>query len=77
MPIIQLKRRETSGNKNVTLQAGEPYYNLKDKKLYIGTKDNESLEGRRHIAEIWMRTSIRGDRVSVGVESLPFTLSSR
>lgn len=55
MPTIQLKRRTTSGNENVKLQAGEPYYNLKDRKLYIGTKDNESLEGRIHITQLKKR----------------------
>ena len=33
--LIRLKRRKKSENEGVTLHAGEPYYNMADKALYV------------------------------------------
>lgn len=53
---IRVKRRTKEGNDDVKLYGGEPYYNLHDKKLYIGnsTSDNtpEELSDEKHIAQI-------------------------
>ena len=53
--LIRLKRRKKSENEGVTLHAGEPYYNMADKALYIGdtSKDNEAGDlPDKHIAEV-------------------------
>ena len=42
--IIRLKRRTSAGNSGVILQAGEAYYNIADKKLYIGNQDEELID---------------------------------
>lgn len=57
MPTIQLKRRTTSGNENVKLQPGEPYYNIADRKLYIGNADDQEglKKGRIHITQLKKR----------------------
>jgi hypothetical protein len=56
---IKFKRKETSGNPTSEagkrLAAGEPFYNLADKHLYIGNKDDgggEEIAGKKHISEI-------------------------
>lgn len=55
--LIRVKRKKNTGNASVKLQGGEPYYNLADKKLYIGDSTDsdvpaEMVEGKKHIAEI-------------------------
>ena len=53
MPPIKIKRTENKENYNVVLSAGEPFYNLATKKLYIGNKDNDKITATRpHIAKI-------------------------
>lgn len=54
---IQLKRSRTSDN-SPELDAGEPFYNLTDKKLFVG-HDGTNLDKRKHIAEI-ENTSVSG-----------------
>ena len=55
--LIRVKRKKNTGNANVKLQGGEPYYNLAEKKLYIGDSTDsdvpaEMVEGKKHIAQI-------------------------
>jgi hypothetical protein len=52
MALVKVKRKRSSGNNNVVLQAGEPYYNLADKTLFVGSTDGESVSGKKHIAQI-------------------------
>jgi len=33
---IRVKRKKSTGNNGVVLKAGEPYYNLFDRQLYVG-----------------------------------------
>lgn len=49
---VRVKRKKSSGNEGVTLKAGEPYYNLKDKTLFVGASDNENVVGKKHVAQI-------------------------
>ena len=51
--LIRLKRKTTPGNNNVVLAAGEAYYNLADKRLYVGSQDSEIVnENKKHLTEI-------------------------
>lgn len=55
--LIRVKRKKSTGNASVKLQGGEPYYNLVEKKLYIGDSTAsdvpaEMAEGKKHIAQI-------------------------
>lgn len=52
MALFRIKRKKSTGNNNVKLLAGEPYYNLADKRLYIGDNDNQSLSQKKHVAQI-------------------------
>lgn len=54
---IRLKRKTTTGNSKVVLQTGEPYYNTKDKRLYIGDSENQSLTNKKHIAQVTTQTA--------------------
>lgn len=51
---IQLKRSKTP-NRSPELAAGEPFYNLTDKKLFIG-QDGKDLTSRKHVSQV-TRTS--------------------
>lgn len=73
---IKFKRKETSGNPESEagkrLAAGEPFYNLADKHLYIGNTDyggGEVIEGKKHISEITVSEveDENGKRVAVSV----------
>ena len=52
--LIRLKRKKSSGNNGVVLTAGEAYYNLADKRLYVGNTDNDDISSvsKKHIAQI-------------------------
>ena len=52
--LIRLKRKKSSGNSGVVLAAGEAYYNIADKRLYIGNTDGEdvSSDSKKHIVQI-------------------------
>lgn len=52
MALFRIKRKKSTGNNNVKLLAGEPYYNLADKRLYVGDSDNQSLSQKKHVAQI-------------------------
>lgn len=57
--LIQLKRKKSTGNANISLLAGEPYYNLTDKKLYIGdsTTSSNIPTTKKHVAQITKLTA--------------------
>lgn len=52
--LIRLKRKKSTGNSGIILASGEPYYNLIDKRLYIGNTNGENISSssKKHIAEI-------------------------
>lgn len=52
--LILLKRKNSAGNNGVVLAAGEAYYNLHDKRFYIGNNDNDDTSNadKKHIAQI-------------------------
>lgn len=55
--LIRLKRKKSTGSTGVLLQSGEPYYNLDEKKLFIGNDTGEAgataiPSTQKHIAEI-------------------------
>lgn len=50
--LIRLKRRTSDSTSDVKLQAGEAFYNAYTKQLFIGNSDDESVSGKKHIAEI-------------------------
>lgn len=50
--LIKLRRKKSSGNNGVTLAAGEAYYNLADKHLFVGNSENEEVTSKKHIAQI-------------------------
>lgn len=58
--LIRLKRKKSKGNDGVVLSAGEAYYNLEDKRLYVGNEDGENVlresndpNGlKKHIAQV-------------------------
>lgn len=69
---IKFKRKETTGEPQTEdgkkLEAGEPFYNLADKHLYIGNTDaagGELIEGKKHISEVTV--SVSDDKVKVAI----------
>ena len=56
--LIKIKRKLSAGNDGIRLSKGEPFYNLSDKHFYIGNKDEDTLDGKKHIAEV---TKVDGD----------------
>lgn len=50
--LIKVKRKRSTGNGNMIVNSGEPFYNMADKHFYIGNKENESVSSKKHIAEI-------------------------
>ena len=56
---IKVKRRLTTGNENVILDKGEPFYNVADKHFYIGNEDGSTP--KTHIAEITSPEESKGD----------------
>lgn len=50
--LIRLKRRTSDSTSDVKLQAGEAFYNAHTKQLFIGNSDDESVSGKKHIAQI-------------------------
>lgn len=50
--LIKLRRKKSTGNAGVTLAAGEAYYNLVDRNLFVGNKADESVSTKKHIAQI-------------------------
>ena len=60
--LIRLKRKKSSGNNGVVLTAGEAYYNLADKRLYVGNTDNDDISSvsKKHIAQITARAPRNG-----------------
>lgn len=59
--VIQLRRRKSNNNSNIILEEGEPYYNLAEKKLYVGNweageavdgKDRVDGKNKKHLTEI-------------------------
>lgn len=52
--LIRLKRKKSTSNSGIILASGEPYYNLIDKRLYIGNTNGENISSssKKHIAEI-------------------------
>lgn len=62
---IQLKRSKTS-NRSPELAAGEPFYNLTDKKLFIG-HDGENIDARKHVSEVTKTSTDNTDTVKFSV----------
>lgn len=48
--VIRFKRKKLTGNDNVDLLAGEPYFNLNDKHFYICEEDGSFPD--KHVAEV-------------------------
>lgn len=69
MTLIKFKRKKSSSNEDITLHAGEPFYNLSDKRLYIGSKDGEKLENKKHVAEVTLIKDASGTRFQIGEDS--------
>lgn len=66
--LIRLKRKTTPGNNNVVLAAGEAYYNLSDKELYVGNSDGESVDSnKKHIAQITIDTSVGDNTIAFSI----------
>ena len=61
---IKFKRKGSTNNNNVSLSQGEPYYNIADKHLYIGNKDDDKLTGRKHLTEVTV--SDDGKTIQIG-----------
>lgn len=78
--LIRLKRKKSKGNKNVELKSGEPYYNLKEKKLFVGNAvDNETenalLPDQKHIAQITNTNEVQETAaVNSGDATVKFTV---
>lgn len=63
MPKIQFKRKKSTGIGTNKLSAGEPLYNLYDKKLYIGGNASSDETPSKHLTEVGVSTA---GKVSIG-----------
>ena len=63
MPKIQFKRKKSTGIGTNKLSAGEPLYNLQDKKLYIGGNVSEDETPSKHLTEVGVSSA---GKVSIG-----------
>ena len=63
MAKIQFKRKKSTGISTNKLSAGEPLYNLQDKKLYIGGNASEDETPSKHLTEVGVSTA---GKVSIG-----------
>ena len=63
---IKLKRT-TDADKSPVLDAGEPFYNLTDKKLFVGNEDSKNLAGRKHIAQVTKNSEDNSDTITFSV----------
>lgn len=67
MPKIQFKRKKSTGIGTNKLSAGEPLYNLYDKKLYIGGNASSDETPSKHFTEITVgAASSKQSKISVG-----------
>lgn len=67
MPKIQFKRKKSTGIGTNKLSAGEPLYNLYDKKLYIGGNASSDETPSKHLTEITVgAASSKQSKISVG-----------
>ena len=65
MPKIQFKRKKSSGVSSVKLSAGEPLYNLNDKKFYIGASDDSTPS--KHLTEVTVGSATSNQsKISIG-----------
>lgn len=70
MPKIQFKRKKSTGIGTNKLSAGEPLYNLYDKKLYIGGNVSSDETPSKHLTEITVgAASSKQSKISVGEAS--------
>lgn len=78
--LIRVKRKKTTGNNGVKLQGGEPYYNLQDKKLYVGTQTESDVpvqmgDTQKHIAQITNTNEVQETAaVNSGDATVKFTV---
>ena len=72
--IIRFKRKLSEGNEGITLLPGEPFFNVKDKKFYIGN-DNGTPQD---VAGIKINTDAAADTVDfyVGVDRYQKTINN-
>lgn len=63
MPKIQFKRKKSTGIGTNKLSAGEPLYNLYDKKLYIGGNASSDETPSKHLTEVGVSSA---GKVSIG-----------
>ena len=77
--LIQLKRKASTGNGNVSLLVGEPYYNLTDKKLYIGdsTTSSDIPASKKHVAQITALTPANSASIKFQVGENPNNIYER
>ena len=68
--LIRLKRRTSDDDSDVKLQAGEAFYNAHTKQLFIGNSDDESVSGKKHIAQI-THLSAADDKIKFTVGEHP------
>lgn len=77
MPKIQFKRKKSTGVSSVKLSAGEPLYNLQDKKFYIGASDDSTPV--KHLTEVTVGSAgtTNKSKISIGeASSNDFTIKA-
>jgi hypothetical protein len=68
---IKFKRKESTGKPTSAdgklLTSGEPFYNTVDKHLYVGNSDTDTIDNKKHIAEVTVTQQDGGGiNVSIG-----------
>ena len=67
---IRLKRKKSSTNSNIKVDTGEPFYNIKDRHLYIGNSEQEDVTKKKHISEVSVvRSDSNGMKVQIGEDT--------
>ena len=72
--VIRFKRKNTTGSDGIKLLPGEPFFNVKDKKFYIGNDDGKPQD----IAGIKINNDAAADTVdfTIGTDQYQKTINN-
>ena len=72
--VIRFKRKNTTGSNGITLLPGEPFFNVKDKKFYIGNEEGKPQD----IAGIKINNDAADDTVdfTIGTDQYQKTINN-
>lgn len=61
---IKLKRTRKTDLSGITLNAGEPFYNLEKQQLFIGNEDGEDILDKKHLTQITSNSTNNSNTVN-------------